>query len=445
MRFKRASGLTASEKILAELCDASFLRLWSYPNLFKKPGKELCDLLVVFGDDVIIFSDKSCAFPKNGNLTLDWVRWYRRSITDSVHQLAQAERWLRSYPDRVFLDATCTTKLPLELPSSSSMRIHHVCIALGATERAEEETGRRALKISTCKREERFAIGKIQEANGWVHVFDETNLPLLLRELSTSTDFLEYLRNKEDLFNTGHFGYAESELDLLAYFLWNGRKFPIPAERFKLDPGLWKKVEADAQFLAGREENKISHFWDRLVEYFTDHYLNETLETGNDIPIQDYERAIRTMAAESRFQRRVLTKAILERAELAKNGYVGSILPSLRPETHYVLLIGPGDEGKDHASYRKARSEQLYARCIASKAAQPTTRFIVGLGLDASGVKGSSEDLIFLDTTDWTEQRLAEAEKLRQELGYFIDGKTKKNRIIEDEYPANSAGQISKR
>ena len=28
------------------------LNLWSYPNLFFRPGKELCDLLVVCGDEI---------------------------------------------------------------------------------------------------------------------------------------------------------------------------------------------------------------------------------------------------------------------------------------------------------------------------------------------------------------------------------------------------------
>ncbi len=63
MRFKRSVGLTASERVLAELCDVSFLKLWTYPNLFKKRAKELTDLLVVFGQDVIIFSDKSWTSP----------------------------------------------------------------------------------------------------------------------------------------------------------------------------------------------------------------------------------------------------------------------------------------------------------------------------------------------------------------------------------------------
>ena len=56
MRFKKSEGLNASEQVLAELCEKSFLKLWTYPNLFRKPAKELTDLLVVFGNDVIIFS-----------------------------------------------------------------------------------------------------------------------------------------------------------------------------------------------------------------------------------------------------------------------------------------------------------------------------------------------------------------------------------------------------
>ena len=39
------------------------LNLWSYPNLFFRPGKELCDLLVVCGDEILVFSDKTIAWP----------------------------------------------------------------------------------------------------------------------------------------------------------------------------------------------------------------------------------------------------------------------------------------------------------------------------------------------------------------------------------------------
>jgi hypothetical protein len=102
MRFTKARGLTASEKVLAELCERSFLSLWSYPNLFRKQAKELIDLIVIFGDDLILFSDKSCAFPDGGDAELDWERWFRRSITKSAAQITQAEDWIKRQPERVY-------------------------------------------------------------------------------------------------------------------------------------------------------------------------------------------------------------------------------------------------------------------------------------------------------------------------------------------------------
>ena len=53
-----SGGVTATERLLAEFCERSFLKLWSYPNPHKDDGHELCDLLAVFGDTVFIFFDR---------------------------------------------------------------------------------------------------------------------------------------------------------------------------------------------------------------------------------------------------------------------------------------------------------------------------------------------------------------------------------------------------
>jgi hypothetical protein len=47
-----------AERYLGHLALRSFLRLWTVPNPFKKAGKELTDLLIAFGNDLIIVSDK---------------------------------------------------------------------------------------------------------------------------------------------------------------------------------------------------------------------------------------------------------------------------------------------------------------------------------------------------------------------------------------------------
>jgi hypothetical protein len=168
MRFKKSEGLNASERVLAELCEKSFLMLWTYPNLFMKPTKELTDLLIVFGNEVILFSAKAWTYPNTGNADLDWSRWYRQSITHSAKQIAKAEKWIRSFPDKVFLDANCLERLPVTLPTTGDIRVHRICVALGALDRAETETGTRGLKIKPAVVDdaERFTVGKISKASG---------------------------------------------------------------------------------------------------------------------------------------------------------------------------------------------------------------------------------------------------------------------------------------
>lgn len=122
-------------KMAGRIC--LFTSLWSYPNLYRKSGKGLTDLLVVFGDDVILFSDKSCAFPDGDDANLDWKCWFRRSIIKSAAQITQAEEWIERQPSRVFLDAKATQPLPVSLPPADRMRDFQVCIALGAAERCK--------------------------------------------------------------------------------------------------------------------------------------------------------------------------------------------------------------------------------------------------------------------------------------------------------------------
>src|SRR5258706_3986458 len=126
MRIEKSQGSTASERYLSGLCERSLLGLWSYPNVFYAPGKELCDLLVVCGEDVIIFSDKSCSFPNTGDVLLDWRRWHKKSIAKSVAQTHGAERRIRLAPEDIFLDAACKNRYPFRLPPVGRLRFHRV-------------------------------------------------------------------------------------------------------------------------------------------------------------------------------------------------------------------------------------------------------------------------------------------------------------------------------
>ncbi|UPJ48488.1 hypothetical protein IVB30_36460 [Bradyrhizobium sp. 200] len=104
------------------------------------------------------------------------------------------------------------------------------------------------------------------------------------------------------------------------------------------------------------------------------------------------------------------------------------------------LFGGRGDQGGDHDAYRRTPLEELRGRCLAAKAVYPERRYIVGIGLDARGVQGASEDLIFIDTKKWTDQEILAAQALRTERGYFKEGNAIISRLSEDEF---SSGRVA--
>lgn len=111
-----------SEEHLHALARHAFLHLWSYPNLYHREatenprhvGKELCDLLVVFGSHVIIFSDKHCQLDPAHEPSLSWKRWYKRAILKSALQVTGAERWLARNDTPMFLDPACRIRSPFD-------------------------------------------------------------------------------------------------------------------------------------------------------------------------------------------------------------------------------------------------------------------------------------------------------------------------------------------
>lgn len=191
----RAEGVTAAERYLKRLCDHSFLSLWSYPGVYRDQGrggkagdgKEVCDLLVVFEDHIIIFSDKDCQFPNTGNLEVDWSRWYRKAIQQSAAQVWGAERWIKSHPDLLFLDRACMQPFPLDLPDLARAKFHRVVVAHDGSRRCREELGGSgsmmiapdligaAHSASEADGGKPFMIGQIDPAKGFVHVFDLYN------------------------------------------------------------------------------------------------------------------------------------------------------------------------------------------------------------------------------------------------------------------------------
>ncbi len=239
--FQRSIGVTPAERYLHQLCDRSFLSLWSYPGIHRdqgitsvrRIGKEVCDMLVVFENHIIIFSDKYCEFPQSGDIKVDWSRWFRRAILASAKQAWGAERWIRSYPQHLYLDAACTQPFPLILPDPETAIFHRVVVAHGIAEpcRRHFEGGSGSLIIDSSivgdqhynqeyAEYQPFTIGRIDKDKGYIHVFDDTTLDIIMQTLDTISDFTKYLEKKERLLASEGFKIiAGGEEELLAYYL----------------------------------------------------------------------------------------------------------------------------------------------------------------------------------------------------------------------------------
>jgi hypothetical protein len=440
--IKKQDGLTPSEQYLNQLCERTFLKLWSYPNVFRMHGKELCDLLVVFENDVIIFSDKSCQFPNSGDLQRDWDRWYRRSVERSVAQVYGAERWIREHPTRVFLDAKCTQPFPLQIGDPKVLRFHRIVVAIGACGRCREHLGgsgslrlypRLSERDSDLPPNEPFVVGCGTKDGGLIHIFDDVTLDTVLSELDTVFDFVMYLRRKEALISSGKLKAAPGEENLLAYYLSRydqkgEHDFAVPEGLATAIVGedLWEVLQEDALYIAEKEANRSSYVWDELIEFLTSFILDGTAtHPGPGIGAADHEKRVRALASASRRTRRILGSAMVEffSSDHSQDINVRAMTSSTQPYLGYVFLLMAHGGLPNYEAYREARRKVLFTHCIVYKWKNPQLRSVVGVAGEPRGATGVSEDIIHIDECQWTPELASTARSLQRKLRIFMDAK----------------------
>ena len=479
----RSTGITPSEKYLAKLADRTFLNLWSYPNLFidKKEnssgtGKELCDLLVVCGEDVIIFSDKSIAWPQVDDIGLAWSRWYRRAIEKSAAQIRGAERWLYQFPERIFLDAACTQRFPIELAPAGKRRVHGIIVALGAGQacakhfpgssgtfivfphlKGSEHTG-------LSDKIEPFSIGDVNPEGSFIHVFDDSALDVLMHELDTVSDFTSYLTKRERVIRDGKLAWAPGEEDLLGYYLTamgandehdfvkpNGKSFK-KGQEFIISEGTYAHLVRRPEYQAKRQADQISYVWDRLIEEFTNNVLAGTSVSvfGEAPTAAEAEKGLRTLAVEHQVYRRMMAEALLEameRAEARKQDrFVRVIMPGKyaadRKVAYVFLILAYPAHLKlagEYEQYRKVRTNMLHAYCLHVFSENRDLKRVVGIAFDASskvtGRQGGSEDILALEIHEWNEEIERQATKLREEFDVMRPERLEHGAIATEEFP----------
>lgn len=458
-------GVTAAERYLTRLARKSFLSLWSYPNihrdesLLKKRGTkcEICDLLVVFENHILIFSDKDCAFQDKGNLDIDWSRWYRGAVFENAKQVWGAEKWIKEHPDNIFLDKDCTRPFPISLPLKNVVRIHRIAVAHSASVRCQRELGGsgslmvmpKIIGDQHCRKRSEggvpFAIGHVDPDKGYVHVFDDTTLDVMLTTLDTISDFVAYLDKKEQFIMSGKLLSAAGEEDLLAIYL---KDINDQEEHdFVVDPsfhaitigeGFWDNFANSPQRKAQLEANEISYSWDRLIETFLHHIYAGTSYYQSHPGLANQERVFRLLAREPRTRRRMLAGSLLKFifSVPATQRSTRTVLPSRLGDPHYVFLVLPRLNGITEEAYREARRRHLEQCCFITKINCPDAVDIIGIATESGRKEAGSEDVLYLDAHEWTPIQQTEAERLKSELmEHGIIGESVWHKSSEKEYP----------
>lgn len=458
----RVTSPTPSERYLTKLCRHSFLRLWSWPNVYRDQhwsgnnvGKEVCDLLVVFDHHIFIFSDKYCDFPNTGNLGLDWSRWFKRAILQSAQQIWGAERWLKQHPDRLFLDDRCTQRFPVPLPPLDKAIFHRIVVAHGAGERCRSTYGGSGSLMlmpgllaedhwnASRQSFHPFATGRLSESKGYVHVIDDFSLDILLTVLDTVSDLALYLQRKEELVQSDRLITAAGEEELVAYYLRhidanNEHYFHIPSDNngIGIFEGLWNSFQKHPDRLAQVRANTISYSWDKLIDKFTTHLLEDTQYYCTHPSVYEQERGLRLLARENRTRRRMLAKSLISALKRGDENdrFTRVGLPSIAGDPHYVFLTLKPRVDRSYDEYRTVRRNLLEACCMAARLKFPDAKDIVGIATEPwSHKNGRSEDLLLMDGTQWNKELEAEALELQDQLGLLT--KTRMSKTTEPEYP----------
>ncbi len=443
----RRDGTTTAERYLKRLCDHSFLSLWSYAGVYRdqldnpsaKIGKEVCDLLVVFENHILIFSDKDCVYPDREDEVLNWRRWYKRAVQKSAEQIWGAERWIKSHPQRLFLDVGCTQPFPFPLPDMSSAIFHRIIVAHGASEKCKAKYGGSGslmmdstlIGTSDTNRTKPFTIGQVDPSKGFVHVFDDTTLKIVMGKLDTVTDFVQYLTRKERLMTSGVVVFAAGEEELLGHYLMDVNSdgehdFIIPpdGDGLFIMEGIWEEFIESRQYKAQQKANQISYVWDGLIEHFNTHILGGTQHYTFPEGVEYSERIIRFFAHEPRTRRRFLAQSLVNLIEKTPSNMrqVRVIQPSNLGDPYFVFLVLPQPDGTSYEDYREVRRAFLEDFLTCTKALYPQALDIVGIATENYlEADHRSEDALYMDTRDWTEEQLADARSLQQETGFLTN------------------------
>lgn len=394
--------LNRTEALVLDVCQRSFLSLWCHGNPRAADQKELCDLLVVCGPHIVIVSVKEIQLKATADPADGLARWERKAVDASVRQIYGAERALAGMTEVIRHDGTPG----LALPPSGLRNIHRLAVAFG-------DKGEVAIKSGDFDK-------------GFVHVMSEPSFRDVLAELDTISDFVAYLAAKEAFSGRCRMICEGSESNVLGWYLTHERTFPENADVMLFDDTIWAGLQKEPAFKRRKEADRDSYVWDRLIDGLAAPSAKSV--EGPGPTLNELEFALRRMALETRFHRRVLGRGVGEFLTAARARQLASRILAAPSGVIYVLVYFPASARPED------RRAEVTGRCFIARQRLGQGAVAVGVGLSdhVQGV-GSASDLIYLDFSKWSEADERAANDLKAKASFFANARTWHRH--DDEFP----------
>jgi len=304
------------ENFVNEIAFNSFLKYWCYPSPEDERGdkKEICDLLITFDDIVIIISVKNYTFKENHQ------RYFRNTIDKAVRQIYGAERKIIDSNRSIYIKHP--DKAIEKIDKNKIKKVFRVIVNLGSGVAF-------------------YPFNQETKSNKFISIFDKAAFEIIMKELDTIPDFIDYLEKREKMFfdkqvivlpnekfdfsvdKEKQFGeyinnnsskndnqkvlLSGTEFDLLGQFLINNRNFPelIKSDEYKVIflnlNGEWDSYLSRKQVFLKKELDKYSYFIDFLVK-------DEILIHNSSY----HEEIAKEFLSFNRFHRRIITKVFFD-------------------------------------------------------------------------------------------------------------------------------------
>ena len=379
-----------AENFVYELAQKSFLTDWCFINPKWDDGKELCDLLVVFGDKAIIWQIKDLKKGEDG-------KYNKNEVEKNLRQLLGAKRKLFELNKSIELENPRRGK---ELFDSRNIKeVYLISDLVGEGEDFYE------------------FVKKIKDKI--IHVLDRKGTEILLNELDTISDFVSYLKEKERFLSPEiKMDLSGGEEELLAYYLVNERSFKNLEgnDYIIIQEGCWEDLIQKPEFIAKKEEDKISYFWDFLIDKA--HLSKE----------KNYEIVAREMARLNRFERRFKAKTFFEgqaKASLEKkNNFFRRTVPDVGITYCFLYARAPN---------REARKNRLAEVCFATRGYFKQNQRVLGIATEMDLLEKHSFEFCLLDFSEWSAKEEKIADDIKEKLGIFKNQEM--SHFTDDEYP----------